>query len=119
MIIGVGVDICDISRIKKILLRDKEQFKARILANGEICKDTPEAFAKRFAAKEAVSKALGCGIGSQLSFQDITLAHHESGQPYVALSAKATERFGDITFHLSLSDEAGLAAAYVVAEKAS
>ncbi|MEC9290867.1 MAG: holo-ACP synthase [Pseudomonadota bacterium] len=117
MILGVGVDICEIARIEKIFSKSKEQFSERLLAEGELCKDSAEAYAKRFAAKEAVSKALGTGIGEKLSFQDIEISHHESGQPYVMLSEKAIAHFGDVKLHLSLSDEAGLAVAYVVAEK--
>ncbi len=116
MILGVGVDICEIARIAKLLSKNKEQFSKRVLAEGESCKDSAEAYAKRFAAKEAVSKALGTGIGNKLSFQDIKISHYESGQPYATLSQNAMEHFGDVKLHLSLSDEAGLAVAYVVAE---
>lgn len=69
--------------------------------------------AKRFAAKEAISKALGVGIGENLSFQDIEISNNDLGKPIVLL-----EKFPDIKIHLSLSDEKeGLAIAFAIAEK--
>lgn len=117
MIIGIGVDICSIERIEKICAQKEAAFLKRLLAVGENCPQEPSAIAKRYAAKEAVSKALGCGIGAKLSFQDITLNHHESGQPYIMLSPKAQQTFTDVICHISISDDAGMAIAYVVAEK--
>lgn len=93
MILGVGIDIIEVARIAASLEKFGHRFGERILSRGEIeyclAHRSPSPFvAARFAAKEAVSKAFGTGIGSQLGWQDIEIAHRESGAPYVILHGK-------------------------------
>jgi holo-[acyl-carrier protein] synthase len=90
MILGVGIDIIEVERIEASHKRFGDRFITRILHPGEIsyCLShrRPGPFlAARFAAKEAVSKAFGTGIGTQLSWQDIQVMRQESGEPYIVL----------------------------------
>tara|TARA_B100000614_G_C14332665_1_gene405436 strand:- start:202 stop:588 length:387 start_codon:yes stop_codon:yes gene_type:complete len=121
MIIGVGTDICSVTRIKDTLKRNGLAFAERVLTpeeQHEIPTLTPDFIAKRFAAKEAVAKALGCGIGSKISFQDIQITHTETGQPMVKLMPKVTNLFGHVRLHISISDEKeAYAVAMVIAER--
>ncbi len=124
MIVGVGTDIVEIARIEATLERLGESFAARILTPNELldfnASKTPNHFvAKRFAAKEAMGKALGTGIGQGVSWQHMEVLHSELGAPYFQLSHKAMERFkalGGATHHLSLSDEKDFAVAFVILE---
>lgn len=124
MIVGIGTDLCEPARIAAVLARHGERFRARVLRPAErraFADATAEArwLAKRYAAKEAVAKAFGCGIGAQLSFQDIEVARLSSGAPQLRLHGRgqvlAAAR-GVTGLHLSLSDERGLALAFVVLE---
>jgi len=118
MIVGIGTDICEISRIKELLAKQGERFTARVLtpeeiaAKGEI---TPDFLAKRYAAKEACAKAAGTGIGDKLSFQDIMITNAASGAPLLQVNR---EEFVHLKWHLSISDEQAYALAFVVAEEA-
>ena len=90
MILGIGIDIIEVNRIAASYERFGERFLKRILHPGEInyclSHSKPAPFlAARFAAKEAISKAFGTGIGAQLGWQDIEIARKESGEPYVIL----------------------------------
>jgi len=124
MIVGIGSDLVHISRIEAVLERQGEAFAKRILCPEEFntfCqKNKPEqqaAFlAKRFAAKEALSKALKTGIG-KVSWQHILVTNSPSGAPEITLSDQALTVFkalGAASIHLSLSDEQDLALAFVV-----
>jgi holo-[acyl-carrier protein] synthase len=98
MILGIGIDIIEVSRIKASLEKFGERFGQKILLPGEIAyclsHTQPAPFvAARFAAKEAISKAFGTGIGSQLGWQDMEIARKESGEPYVILHGKGKELF--------------------------
>ena len=91
MVIGIGTDIVQIDRIAKVLERQGDKFTQRILTLTEQQEfarlDNGVAFlAKRFAAKEAVAKALGTGIGHGVSFQDITVINDNKGAPAISLS---------------------------------
>lgn len=113
MIIGIGTDICKIDRIAKLIDKQGEKFIRRILTEDERVGEVSVAYlAKRFAAKEACAKALGCGIGAQLSFQDIEVHRLEEGQPILKVESRP-----DMRFHLSLSDEDDYAVAMVVVEE--
>jgi len=118
MIIGIGTDICEINRIKP-----GEGFANKVLSESElevlkIKKNKQVYLAKRFAAKEAISKAFGCGIGSKLSFKDISVLNNESGSPYVEISELAKAKLANFSsIHISISDEKNYAIAYVVVEK--
>jgi holo-[acyl-carrier protein] synthase len=90
MILGVGIDIIEVARIRSSYERFGDRFLNRILLPGEInyclSHKVPAPFlAARFAAKEAVSKAFGTGIGAKLGWQDIEVCRKESGEPYVVL----------------------------------
>src|SRR5579862_2266824 len=90
MILGVGIDIIEVSRIEGSYAKFGERFLDRILHDGEIqyCLShrAPGPFlAARFAAKEAISKAFGTGIGAELGWQDMEVGRKESGEPFVIL----------------------------------
>lgn len=90
MVLGIGTDIIEVSRIEASYERFGERFLNRILLPGEIAyclsyKQPGPFLAARFAAKEAISKAFGTGIGAQLSWQDMEIARKPSGEPYVIL----------------------------------
>src|SRR5690625_2770182 len=114
MIIGIGTDILEIARVKAILAGPTaEKFCRRILttaeqkhANEHKRKRRAEWIAGRFSAKEAVAKALGCGIGAKVGFHDIEIIADSSGKPTCQLSSQAKERLGlgeEITIHVSIS----------------
>jgi holo-[acyl-carrier protein] synthase len=93
MILGVGIDLIEVARIKASHEKFGERFLSRILLPNEIAYCLSHKFpapflAARFAAKEAISKAFGTGIGAQLSWQDMEVARRESGEPYVILHGK-------------------------------
>jgi len=124
MIYGVGTDIVNIDRIQKIILKNREGFIKRVLTEHEQAlfankADNAAFCAKRFAAKEAFSKALGTGIGRVVSFQDLTVRNNDNGKPHFIPSEKLRlyllER-GVKQAHLSISDENQYAVAFVVLE---
>ena len=124
MIFGVGTDIMQISRMRTALSRTPALMQ-RILTPTEqkTCNDSsdPALFmAKRFAAKEAVVKALGTGIGRGVSWQNVEITHNSAGQPQVVLSGGAQKLSVDqgvVNVHLSYSDEKDYIVAFAVAEK--
>ena len=126
MIIGVGTDLVLISRIQQSLSRFGDRFARRILHADELPafqqSRAPEYFlAKRFAAKEAVAKALGTGMRQGVNFRSIAIQHNKAGQPRVVLSDGSADialKLGIVHWHLSLSDERDHALAFVVAEAA-
>lgn len=98
MILGLGVDIIEVARVQGSLDRFGERFLKRLLLPGEIayCQShkTPGPFvAARFAAKEAISKAFGTGIGSQLGWHDMEICRKESGEPFVVLHGGGKDLF--------------------------
>ena len=125
MIVGVGTDIVAVARMKESLTQHGERFAKRILSTSEFeCFSSHVApanfLAKRFAAKEALVKALGCGFRNGISMQHIVVDNDELGKPFIVLSGEAASRseqlgVGDVL--LSLADEAEYAIAYVVATK--
>ena len=120
--VSVGTDILKIDRIESVVGRLGDKFVKRILTETEREEYADSALpirllAKRFAAKEAVAKALGTGIGRGVSWQDIQIEHNESGAPKVKLSGGALrvakDRGGNIV-EISLSDEAEYVVAFAV-----
>lgn len=111
--IAIGTDILKIDRIDEVVQRLGDRFVHRILTETEFLeysqsKQANRLLAKRFAAKEAVGKALGTGIGRGVSWQDIQINHDESGAPLVVLTGGALEianNKGASAVLLSLSDE--------------
>ena len=98
MILGIGIDIIEVSRIAASYERFGERFLNRILHPAEISyclsHKTPGPFlAARFAAKEAISKAFGTGIGAQLSWQDMEVGRKPSGEPFVILHGNGGKLF--------------------------
>ncbi len=96
MILGIGIDIIEVARIEASYAKFGDRFLQRILHPGEIryCLShrAPGPFlAARFAAKEAISKAFGTGIGAQLGWQDMEIGRKESGEPFVILHHKGQE----------------------------
>ena len=124
MIYGIGTDIVSIERIQNILNKNRDGFINRVLTDHEKALFTNKAdsaafCAKRFAAKEAFSKALGTGIGRVVSFQDLTVRSNEHGKPYFMPSEKLRlylQEKGIKHGHLSISDESQNALAFVVLE---
>ena len=127
MIIGVGTDLVSIDRIAQVLARHPERFVERILSKAEQARlDTFEIglsrsayVAKQFAAKEAVSKALGTGMREGVQFNRIEVLRNGAGQPSVTLLREASvkaARLGVERWHLSLSDEAGFVVSVAIAE---
>lgn len=125
MIIGVGTDIVDVERIEKVYRKQGDNFAKRLLSTSEFDEFThqlyPERFlAKRWALKEAVSKALGTGIAQGVRFQDMSVAHKESGQPYLVLEGSTlakSDQLGITDWAISISDEKHHTVAFVVAEQ--
>lgn len=124
MIIGIGTDLVDIARVAGVWQRQGERFTRRLLSVSEqqaFANHTqPERFlAKRWAAKEAISKALGTGIAQGVCFEDMTISHTEQGQPLVVLSGTTyayAQSLGVTSWHLSLSDEKTHAIAFAIAQ---
>lgn len=124
MILGTGIDIIEVDRIRASHEKFGERFVNRILLPGEIgyClahKDPAPFLAARFAAKEAISKAFGTGIGAALGWQDMEVCRKDSGEPFVTLHAKGRELFaarGAKRLHLSLSHTSHYAAATAILE---
>lgn len=127
MIVGIGTDLVEIARIAAALEKHGERFRRRVLTHTEregapTFRDVAaEArwFAKRYAAKEAVAKALGTGIGGLFSFQDVVIGREASGKPtlvFVGAGMALAASRGVQRAHVSLSDERAFALAFVVLE---
>jgi holo-[acyl-carrier protein] synthase len=124
MIIGIGVDIVEIRRVEEILARRGERFRTRVYTPAEInyCESlgSPWAsYAARFAAKEAVMKALGTGWTGGIAFREIEVVRTEGGVPSIRLYSTALGRFeaiGATRVHLSLSHSRDFAIAQVLLE---
>ncbi|MEW6156242.1 MAG: holo-ACP synthase [Verrucomicrobiota bacterium] len=124
MILGTGIDIIEVARIRASHEKFGERFLQRILRPEEIAYCLSNRFpaphlAVRFAAKEAISKAFGTGIGKQLGWQDMEVFRKETGEPYVVLHGggiKLMEERGGKRVHLSLSHTENYAAAVAILE---
>ena len=124
MIFGVGTDVVEIARIQKALERFGEKFAKRVLCEPELAryhrhKLPANYLAKRFAAKEAFTKALGTGIKSPANWHGVWVVNLASGKPELHFSAplkKLMEQKGVTRAHVSLSDEKGVAFATVILE---
>lgn len=125
MILGMGTDIVEISRIRKLLKKDSSEFLSRIYTENElresgIKKNSAEYLAGRWAVKEALSKALGCGIGADCNWKDISTTNDSKGAPNVHLSgtaAKTAKTKGTRKIHVSISHEKHYACSTVILEK--
>lgn len=120
--VGVGTDLLAVSRIEAVLERTGERFVRRILTAAERelwqqRRGSANFLAKQFAAKEAIAKALGTGIGAGVSFQQMEVLRSAAGAPEVRLSGAAAAhlaRLGGEQVLLSLSDDNGLILAFAV-----
>ena len=124
MIFGLGTDVVEIGRIQKALERFGDKFARRVLCEPELDrffkhKLPANYLAKRFAAKEAFTKALGTGIRSPANWHGVWVANLPSGKPELHFSRPLQtllEKHGVTRVHLSLSDEKGVAFATVILE---
>ena len=129
MIIGLGSDLCNIERIQNSLDRFGERFERRVFTEVERAKAArrpytrADTYAKRFAAKEAFSKAVGTGFRRGVFMKDIGVVNAPSGKPTLALSGGAAARLEELTpeghiavVHLTMTDDRPWAQALVVIE---
>ena len=118
-IVGIGIDLVDCARIENSIERFGERFLRRVFTEGEIAysqsmKFPARHFAARFAAKEALSKAFGTGIGKAMGWRDLDVRKKESGEPYVVMSGGAEKMAIErgvkkVWISLSHTDQAGMA----------
>ena len=124
MIYGIGTDIVEVARIEASMAQFGDEFAKRILADSEWdafekSAVKPRFLAKRFAAKEAFSKALGTGLRAPATFQNIAVSHDDLGKPVLLLATELQQFLNGKNIkktHISISDEKNLAAAFVVLE---
>ena len=123
-IIGIGIDLVDCDRIQNSIERFGDRFLKRIFTEGEITYSQSMKFparhlAARFAAKEALSKAFGTGIGKSMGWRDLDVQKKESGEPFVVLSGGAkqmAEARGVATVWISLSHTEASGMATIILE---
>ncbi len=126
MIVGIGTDVCSVVRIARVLERHGERFVRRILTPQERPRyerthDKAGHLAKRFAAKEAFSKAIGTGIHAPFTWHSISLGRDARGKPLIVpgeAMARHLELLGVTGSHVSLTDDHDVAMAFVVLEGA-
>ena len=128
MIIGIGNDVIDIRRIEETLTRFGERFTERVFTDVEIRKSDRRAqraasYAKRFAAKEACSKALGTGFRKGVFWKDMGVVNEPSGKPTMVLTGGAREQLDSLVpaghkarIHLTITDDFPYAHAFVMIE---
>ncbi|PHR62500.1 MAG: holo-ACP synthase [Robiginitomaculum sp.] len=128
MIIGIGSDLCDIRRIEKTLERFGRRFEQRVFTHVERKKsdgrkNRAASYAKRFAAKEACSKALGTGMRFGVAWKEMGVINLPSGKPTLFLQGGSAKRLDDLTpnghtaiIHVTITDDYPLAQAFVVIE---
>ncbi|SFL66535.1 holo-ACP synthase [Shimia aestuarii] len=128
MILGVGTDLANIDRVANTLERFGDRFRNRVFTDVEQAKaerrrDTVGTYAKRWAAKEACSKALGTGLRMGISWKDMYVSNLRTGQPVMHVTGWAKTRLDDMTppgheaiIHVTLTDDHPWAQAFVVIE---
>jgi holo-[acyl-carrier protein] synthase len=128
MILGVGTDLANIERIEATLHRFGDRFLNRVFTDAEQAKangrkDVAGTYAKRWAAKEACSKALGTGLRMGISWKDMSVTNLPTGQPVMRVTGWAAERLAQMTppghdavIHVTLTDDHPWAQAFVVIE---
>ena len=128
MILGIGTDLANIDRIQGVLSRHGDRFRNRVFTETEQAKasrrkDEAGTYAKRWAAKEACSKALGTGLRMGIAWRDMSVSNLPSGQPVMEVTGWAKNRLDEITpddhkaiVHVSLTDDHPWAQACVVIE---
>lgn len=128
MILGIGTDLANIERIQGVLDRHGDRFRNRVFTERELAKaarraDEAGTLAKRWAAKEACSKALGTGLAMGISWRDMAVSNLATGQPVMELTGWAAERLAEMTppghearVHVTLTDDHPWAQAFVLIE---
>ncbi|KMO29851.1 holo-ACP synthase [Methylobacterium aquaticum] len=128
MIVGIGSDLCDIRRIERSLERFGDRFTHRLFTEGERARSDRRAarapsYARRFAAKEACSKALGTGMSDGVFWRDMEVVNLPGGRPTLHLTNGAAERLAALippghrpVVHVTLTDDPPLAQAFVIIE---
>ncbi len=128
MILGIGTDLANIERIQGTLDRFGDRFRARVFTDRELAKaarrkDEAGTLAKRWAAKEACSKALGTGLAMGISWRDMAVSNLRTGQPVMEVTGWAKDRLDEMTpaghqavIHVTLTDDHPWAQAFVVIE---
>ncbi|MDF3854813.1 holo-ACP synthase [Paracoccus sp. P2] len=128
MILGIGSDLCNIDRIAGVLERHGDRFRRRVFTERELAlaarrRQEAATLAKRWAAKEACSKALGTGLAMGISWKDMAVRNLATGQPAMELTGWAAERLAAMTppghraqVHVTLTDDHPWAQAFVVIE---
>ncbi len=122
MIVGIGTDIVEIERINHVFQKHGQQFLKKLMSKEEIAvkeKWTKTDIAKRFCAKEAVSKALGTGFSKGITMPEICIKHDKQGKPLIKLIGKAKKQYlllkGN-NIQISISDEKNNAIAFCIIE---
>ena len=128
MILGIGTDLANIDRIQNTLDKFGDRFRNRVFTEIEQRKaeqrhDTAGTYAKRWAAKEACSKALGTGLRMGIAWKDMSVTNLDTGQPVMHVTGWAAERLAEMTppgheaiLHVTLTDDHPWAQAFVVIE---
>ena len=124
MIVGVGIDLEEVERVRKSIERHGERFLQRVYTSGErayaeAAANRYERYTARFAAKEAAMKALGTGWDHGVGWSDVEIVNDEAGRPHLELHGRAKEAAeaqGATRFHVSLSHTRGMAVAQVILE---
>ena len=128
MILGIGTDLANIERIERTLDRFGDRFRNRVFteleqAKAERRRDTAGTYAKRWAAKEACSKALGTGLAMGIAWKDMSVTNLKTGQPVMHVTGWAADRLKEMTpdgheavIHVTLTDDHPWAQAFVVIE---
>ena len=128
MILGIGTDLCNIERIEATLARFGDRFRNRVFTEteqrrAERRRDVAGTYAKRWAAKEACSKALGTGLRMGIAWKDMSVRNMRTGQPVMEVTGWAAERLAKMTpagheaiIHVTLTDDHPWAQAMVVIE---
>jgi len=128
MILGIGTDLANIDRIAAVLVRFGDRFRARVFTPTELARarrrpDEAATLAKRWAAKEACSKALGTGLRMGIAWRDMAVSNLPTGQPVMQVTGWAARRLATMTppqhetvIHVSLTDDHPWAQAFVVIE---
>ena len=128
MILGIGTDLANIDRVAGVLARHGDRFRARVFTDAELARAAlrpheAATLAKRWAAKEACSKALGTGLAMGIAWRDMAVANLASGQPTMTLTGWAARRLAAMTppghravVHVTLTDDHPWAQAFVLIE---
>lgn len=125
MVLGIGIDLCEVARMRSALARFGDRLLDRCFTGQEradclVRRDPAPGLAARWAAKEAAAKALGTGLGGPVGWREVEVVRTPTGQPELHLTGGAAAyvagRWGEVRLHLSLTHERGMAAAMVIAE---